>query len=68
MADRYRKGSSERVVINCKVTAEAKAYLNQLAGEFAIGHAIERLVEQHRWAAENYGRRQVGRDAIPTKM
>jgi hypothetical protein len=48
MADRYRKGSNTRVAINCKITAETKAYLNQLAGEFAIGHAIELLVEEHR--------------------
>ena len=48
MADRYRKGSSARVAINCKITAETKAYLNQLAGEFAIGYAIELLVAEHR--------------------
>jgi hypothetical protein len=52
MADRYRKGSSTRVAINCKITAETKAYLNQLAGEFAIGHAIEQLVEEHRQKRE----------------
>ena len=52
MADRYRKGSSTRVSINCKITAETKAYLNQLAGEFAIGYAIELLVAEHRQKRE----------------
>ena len=52
MADRYRKESSTRVAINCKITAEAKAYLNQLAGEFAIGYAIEQLVAEHRQKRE----------------
>ena len=52
MADRYRKGSSTRVAINCKITAETKAYLNQLAGEFAIGYAIELLVAEHRQKRE----------------
>jgi len=52
MADRYRKGSSARVNINCKITAETKAYLNQLAGEFAIGYAIELLVAEHRQKRE----------------
>ena len=52
MADRYRKGSNTRVAINCKITAETKAYLNLLAGEFAIGYAIELLVAEHRQKRE----------------
>jgi len=52
IADGYRKGSSAPMAINCKVTAETKAYLNQLAGEFAIGYAIELLVAEHRQKRE----------------
>jgi hypothetical protein len=40
------------VAINGKIAAETKAYLNQLAGEFAIGYAIELLVEEHRMKRE----------------
>lgn len=50
MADRYRKGDKERVSINCTVAAETKLFLIEMAGEFAIGYAIEQLVERHRQA------------------
>ena len=52
IADRYHKGSSTRVAINCKITAVTKAYLNRLTGEFAIAHVIELLVAEHRQKRE----------------
>ncbi|HEV7674418.1 MAG TPA: hypothetical protein VGQ12_07805 [Candidatus Angelobacter sp.] len=48
MADRYRKGESERVNLNCKVDAETKLYLINLAGEFGLGHAVEQIVQRDR--------------------
>jgi len=52
IADRYRKGSSTRVAINCKITAVTKPYLNRRAGEFAIGYATELRVAEHRQKRE----------------
>jgi hypothetical protein len=45
LADRYRKGDKERVSLNCRVDAETKRRLIELAGEFSLGHAIEQLVD-----------------------
>jgi hypothetical protein len=46
MADRYRRGSSTRVAINCRSRQKRRLTLNQLAGKFAIEYAIELLVAE----------------------
>jgi hypothetical protein len=47
MADRYRKGDKERVSLNCTIDARTKLRLIEIAGEFSMGHAVERLVDRH---------------------
>lgn len=48
MADRRRKGSPDRVSLNCQINAEAKLYLIDVAGEMALGWAVEELVKAHK--------------------
>lgn len=47
MAERYRKGEGDRVRLDCTVSAETKLKLFEIAGEFSVGDAIERLVKKY---------------------
>jgi hypothetical protein len=48
MADRRRKGSANRVSLNCQIDAEVKAYLIDISGEMALGWTVEELVRMHK--------------------
>lgn len=47
MADRRRKGSTDRVSLNCEIDVNVKLALIDIAGEFGLGWAVEKLVKDH---------------------
>lgn len=47
MSERRRKNDKDRVSVNCKISAECKLELINLAGEMSLGWAIEDLIKRH---------------------